>query len=583
MAELFGWTGAVLHIDLTMGTTSVEHPPPSLYRTVLGGRGLAGRYLRPHAFRETTDPALPLLFFVGPLTGTIAPTSGRGTIMSRSPLTGSVCDCSVGGRLATQLKRAGYDGLVITGQNDTPCGIEIKDSDVRIVPTELWGQTADRVFDDLALGLPDGTATACIGPAAENGSKLASILVDRRHSAGRGGLGLIMAAKNLKYFSIKGTGTVRVHDPEALAKAREDIVRLIAASPVLLGPHGFARRGTGALFDLIDSRCIMPTDNFRRTRFDNATSLNASAYANRFDPRNHGCSGCHIRCRKIAGDGRSMPEYETMAHFTALIGNRNMDTVMAANDLCGRLGLDTISAGATLACLGEITDRNFTPKDLLDRLEKMAEGGDLGQGALHLAEACGRPETAMTAKGMELPAYDPRGACGMALAYAVNTRGGCHQHANPISHEVLRKPVATDRFTFSGKARIIKIAEDMFAAVDSLAACRFTFFAAGLEEYAKALTAATGMETTGFELLETGERICYNERIMNAKNGFTATDDDLPERFFTEPGTSGSGIAIHHLDRKAFLEARGNYYAIRGLDGNGLPTEAKTCELRLDQ
>lgn len=581
MAELFGWTGTVLHIDLSSGTVTREHPDASVYRTFIGGKGLAGHYLRPHATRETNDPALPLLIFTGPLNGTIAPTSGRGTVMSRSPLTGSICDASVGGRLATQIKRAGYDGLVITGQSDTPCGVEINNNEVQIVPTDLWGQQTDVVFSRLTTRGPKGASIGCIGPAAENGARMASVLVDRHHAAGRGGLGLIWAAKNLKYFIIKGTGKTRIYDLPALKEAREEIFRLTAASPVLLGQHGFSCWGTGSIFDLMDSRRMMPTDNFRKTRFENASQLNAAAYKKRFTPRKHGCTGCHILCKKIAQDGRSMPEFETMSHFTALVGNTDMELVVAANDLCNKLGLDTISAGATLACLREISGKDFTPESLLNALREMANGGDLGQGSQFLAETCAHPKAAMAVKGMELPAYDPRGAYGMSLAYAMSTRGGCHLRAYPISHEILRKPVATDRFSFSGKARIVKIAEDMNAVVDSLTACKFTFFAASLEEYAKAFTAVTGLETTGFELLECGERIYYNERIMNAANGFDANDDDLPERFFTEPGTSGGGVEIKPIDRNAFLEARRSYYAIRGLDEEGRPTDIMTKRLGL--
>jgi aldehyde:ferredoxin oxidoreductase len=160
----------------------------------------------------------------------------------------------------------------------------------------------------------------------------------------------------------------------------------------------------------------------------------------------------------------------------------------------------------------------------------------------------------------------------MALAYATATRGGCHLRAYPISHEILRKPVATDRFHFEGKARIIKIAEDLNAVVDSLTACKFVFFAATLEEYADLYHAVTGEPTTAQELLGIGERICFQERMMNAANGFTADADDLPERFFRDPVPAPSGGArIRALDRQAFLQARRNYYRVRGLDENGVP------------
>jgi len=187
----------------------------------------------------------------------------------------------------------------------------------------------------------------------------------------------------------------------------------------------------------------------------------------------------------------------------------------------------------------------------------------------------------MSVKGLELPAYDPRGAYGMSLAYALSTRGGCHLRAYPVSHEILRKPVATDRFTFSGKARIIKIAEDLNAVVDSLTACKFIFFAAGLEEYAKAYTAVTGAPSTAQDLLKVGECIYYNERIMNGLNGFDADDDDLPQRFFEESGTGGNGIEIKPLDRQTFLEARAKYYRIRGLTDKGQATAEKTKALGL--
>ncbi len=274
-----------------------------------------------------------------------------------------------------------------------------------------------------------------------------------------------------------------------------------------------------------------------------------------------------------------------MSHFSALIGNTDMDTVLRANELCAELGMDTISAAATLAAYAEIEDRTLEPTEVLGLLEDIgasrAEGALLKLGSLRYARRRGRPECSMTVKGMELPAYDPRGAYGMALAYATSTRGACHLRAYPISHEILRKPVATDRFTFSGKARIIKIAEDMNAVVDSLTACKFLFFAASLEEYAEAFSAVTGVETTAQDLLAAGERIYMGERIMNSRIGFDAEDDDLPSRFFDSPGTGGAGIRVPPLDRGEFLGARSRYYRVRGCDERGRPLEHRRRELDL--
>ena len=589
MSDMTGWTGRVLHIDLTTGKTAILNPAEAVYHRFIGGKGLAGYYLRPQVMLPWDHPDMPLLFFTGPLEGTAPPTSGRSTVMSRSPLTGTIADSSVGGRLGFQLKRAGWDGIIITGRAKSPRGIEIEEDRVRITDASgLWGRNTSEIFSAFADGR---RSVAVIGPAAENRVAFSSLMVDRHHAAGRTGIGLCFAAKNLKYLTVAGSRRIPVHDRQALLAAREEILRLTAASPILMGRHGFSCFGTGSIYDLMDSRRMMPTDNFRRTHFDRAGELNAHAYKEAYQPEKYGCMGCHIRCKKIARSGgmpgSSMPEFETMSHFTALIGNTDLHLVMAANTLCNDLGLDTISTGATLACYRELTGGINLAPNLLDLITEIGTaasdlGRELGRGACNYARARQHEEAAMAVKGLELPAYDPRGAYGMSLAYALSTRGGCHLRAYPISHEILRKPVATDRFTYSGKARIIKIAEDQNAVVDSLTACKFIFFAAGLEEYAKAYSAVTGIATTAEELLQAGERIYYQERMMNAANGFTALDDDLPRRFFSEAGSGDEALAIRPLDRTAFLTARAKYYRIRGLDEEGRPTPAKMRELDLE-
>jgi aldehyde:ferredoxin oxidoreductase len=569
---MHGWSGKVLHVDLSAASWRVEEPPREVLRAFIGGKGLAGWYLRERATLPFDDPNMPLLVFSGPLGGTVAPTSGRATLMSRSALTNAIGDCSVGGGLGTELRRAGWDGLVITGRAHVPCGIEIENGSVTLIEARvLAGLGAEEVFRRLA----GKGSVACVGPAAENGVLFSSVLVDRRHAAGRTGLGCGFAAKNLKYLMVHGTGRVRVHDPGLLKAAREEIMRLTAASPALLGPLGFAEFGTAALVDLMDSRRMTPTDNFRATKFPGASRVNAYAFRERYRPKRHGCRGCHILCKKIAADGRSVPEFETVSHFSALIGQADPELVMRANALCNDLGLDTISAASTLACHREVEGRDLSAPEVLSLIEDMGRGRGagraLGRGAARYAASRGRPEAAMTVKGLELPAYDPRGAYGMALAYATSTRGGCHLRAYPVSHEILRKPVATDRFSFEGKARIVKIAEDMNAVVDSLPACKFTFFAASLEEYAKAYSAVTGEASSAQDLLLAGERISYHERMMNAANGFSAAEDDLPARFFAEAGTGGGGVEVPAVPRADFLAARSAYYRVRGLDENGLP------------
>jgi aldehyde:ferredoxin oxidoreductase len=580
-APWYGWTGKVLRIDLTARAAEVTSPEPELYRAVIGGKGLAGHYLRPLASKSCDDPELPLCLFAGPLTGTLAPTSGRMTIMSRSPLTGTVGDASVGGGLGTRLKQAGLDGIVITGRSDVPTGIEIIDAGVRFCDARA---VTGLGVQELSRRLAGKGSFAAIGPAAENGVAFANIMVDEHFAAGRGGLGLVFTAKNLKYLTVKGSGRVAVFDSLALRAAREDILRLTMASPVLSGEHGFSCFGTGSLYDLMDSRRMMPTDNFRKTHFDRAGELNAYAFKEKYLPRKAGCKGCHILCKKITDRGLAMPEYETMSHFTALCGNTDLATVVAANALCNDLGLDTISTAVTLACHAEIRGVPLGKAEILSLITAIGRGEnqELAQGAARYAQAKHRADAAMAVKGLELPAYDPRGAYGMSLAYVTSTRGGCHLRAYPVSHEILRKPVATDRFTYSGKARIVKISEDVNAVVDSLTACKFIFLAAGLEEYAKAFCAVTGQSLSAQDLLECGERIYYNERIMNALNGFCDRDDDLPGRFFTEDGSHGEGITVRALPREEFLAARSAYYRIRGLSPQGMPLAAKAKELGLE-
>ncbi len=582
---MYGWTGRVLEIDLSNQITRVVNPDKIVYEQYIGGKGLAGYYLKPFVTRHWTDPKMPLLFFTGPLNNTSSPTSGRMTVLSKSPLTGTVGDTSVGGKLGTMLKRAGYDGIIITGKGEKFVGIHLDDKGVRFADaTKYQGYSVSETCQELERLTP-GVSTAVIGPAAENQVMFASIVLDEHYFAGRGGLGCVMADKKLKFITVEGSQKTPVADADELAMGREEIFRLVAASPVLMGDLGIANYGTGALYDLMRQRRMMPTDNFRQTYFDASPGMNAYVYKEKYKTRKFGCMGCHVLCKKKGANNEVMPEFETMSHFSALICNDDLDAVVEANRICNDAGMDTISAAASIACYKEITGMEIAADKLIQLLEDIVAGkGDgelLGKGSRAYAEQLQSLEASMTVKGLEFPAYDPRGAYGMALAYATSTRGGCHLRAYPIAHEILRKPVATDRFSFSGKARIIKISEDANAMIDSLTACKFLFFAASLEEYALVLQGVTGMQTSAQDLLQIGERIYYNDRIMNALNGFTASDDDLPLRFFEESGSGNADFDVPALNRGEFLQERASYYKIRGLDENGFPTQEKCEALQL--
>lgn len=582
----------LLHVDLDSRSARVEEPGLALFREFLGGRGLAGALLRPHASRSWDAPELPLVILAGALSGTESPGCGRACIASKSPLTSTFLDSAAGGGLASAIKRAGLDGIVIHGEAKSLVGVRIVDGAAEFLDAgHLAGRsTGDTYADILGSGAADPASFAAIGPAGERGVAFADIVVDRHFPAGRG-LGAVMGAKKLKWLAVRGTGAVPVADSARLESAKVEILRLAAASPFLQGQFGISNYGTAALFDLTHSRRMMPTDNFRSTWFDHKGALSAPAMVQRYAAHAAGCAGCHIECARIAAtelDGETgwvLPEFDALSHLTALIGNADPDLAARANLRCIALGLDPISTGAVLAARREISGRDYAPGELLELLEDIAygrgEGALLGQGAYRYAAAMGRPEAAMTVKGMELPAFDPRGAYGLALGYAVATRGGCHLRAFPISHEILRKPVATDRFSFAGKARMIKIAEDVIAAADSLGVCTFMLLAAGLEEYGAALAAVTGEQWEQGDLMRIGERIVYQGRCMLHEAGCGSEQDDLPARFFREAGSETETQKIPALDRGDFLEARAAYYAVRGLDkdGNPLPEKAEALGL----
>ncbi|WP_173199311.1 aldehyde ferredoxin oxidoreductase family protein [Geobacter sp. SVR] len=567
---MYGWTGNILFIDLERGTSRREKLPIHLLQEYLGGRGLGVRLMRDHFRLDPFDPAMPLIFTVGPLCGTSAPTAARMTVVSRSPLTGTIMDCSAGGRFAWQLKGLDLDALFISGRSPSPVCLAIGPEQVEFLPADhLWGSDIPATV----AALESRGSVAAIGPAGERGVLFANIMTGEGNSVGRGGLGAVMGSKHLKAVVVNGDRKPQIADPLLFDKARQDVMRLFKASPVIFGPLGIAEFGTPVLVDLMAQRRMAPTENFRKTFFERSGNYSGPAIKESCHPRKEGCYGCPIQCKKSAEKGEHLPEYETVSHFGALNDIDDLRTIVRSNRICNDLGLDTISAAATLSAWGEIRGKFPSaaeiPLLLTDMALQRGDGQLLALGSRRLAEHLGRPELSMSVKSLELPAYDPRGAYGMALAYCTSSRGGCHLRAYPVSHEILRKPVPTDRFSFSGKARIITIAEDTNAAVDSLVACKFSFFGASLEEYAELLTATTGIDYSPQRLKEIGRRICLTERFYNCTNGFSRRDDRLPERFFNEPGTSGDGIEITPLDRERFEQELDKYYHIRGLNADG--------------
>jgi len=567
---MFGWSGRLLKIDLTKGSISRENIKEDILHSYLGGRGLGVYLISDYKHLDPFDPEMPLIFAVGPLCGTPSPTSSRMAVVSRSPLTGTIYDSSCGGLFAHKLKAAGLDAIMVTGKSNKPVYIRVDEDSVSIGDASaLWGKDTLETMS----ALMDKGSVASIGPAGEHGVLFANIMVNASNSVGRGGLGAVMGSKNLKAIVVNGSKKARIANKDAFKKGQEDVMRLLKASPVIFGELGLREFGTPALVDLVKQRRIAPTENFRKTYFKGADSYSGPSLKSTFKAKKEGCFGCPIQCKKVDSCGRALPEYETASHFGALNKNSDIHSIVKSNELCNLLGMDTISMAATIAAYGEIRGDFFAPAKIVELIKETAERKDDGEklalGSARLCEMLGRPELSMSVKRLELPAYDPRGAYGMALAYVTSNRGGCHLRAYPIANEILRKPVATDRFSFSGKARIIKIAEDTNAVADSLEVCKFAMLAASLEEYAQVLTGVTGMDFTAQDLLKIGERVVLDERHFNCENGFSAKHDILPERFFTEGGSSGDGIEIRPIDKTRFLEELQKYYRMRGLNEDG--------------
>lgn len=572
---MFGYTGRILKVDLSSGAITTEDTDSSLIENYLGGRGLGVAIVSDTIKADPYSEEMPIVFCTGPLVGTGAPSSGRTSVVSRSPLSGTVFDCSVGGRFATTLKRCGFDALYIKGISRQWVSLIVEDDDVRLEPAHQWQGMNLR---EISQRMPKEYSYAAIGVAGERLVRFGSIGFDGHFFAGRGGLGSVMGSKRLKFIALRGSKPVRIKDPSVLREANSEIMRLLRASPAIFGEFGISRYGTPALIDVIHVRRLEPTENFKRTYFAGSSNYSAYRLAEVFKAKKTGCMGCPVLCKKRTASGENIPEYETLSHFGALNQCSDLGVIIECSHICNDFGMDTISAAATISCYREINQLEPKPEEMPYLLKQIATrqgslGNALAEGSYRYALSLGLPQLSMSVKGLELPAYDPRGAYGMALGYAVSNRGGCHLRSYPIGHEILRKPVATDRFSFEGKARIIKLSEDFYALIDSLTACKFLFFGATLEEFVKALNAVTGKDYSVQGVLSIGERICRLERYLNNLNGFDSTHDDLPERFFKEEGSSSERIKIAPIDRTEFLKARARYYKIRGASHCGVIEE----------
>ncbi len=598
-----GWIGKLLRVDLTKGEWKTEELDKNLAAKFIGGRGLGSKIL----FDEIdpkVDPFSPnnkLIMATGPLTGTSASASGRYMVITKAPLTGTIGCSNSGGHFGAELKYAGFDVIVFEGKAKEPVYLYIEDGKAELRDAKaLWGKTTHETTDQILSETDMDARVACIGPAGEKLVRYACVINDKHRAAGRSGVGAVMGSKNLKAVAVKGSGSVTVADKDAFRKATLDVLKKVKANPVT--STGLPSYGTCVLVNVINASGIFPTRNFNEGVFEGAEKISGETLADGILVRNRACFSCPIGCGRVVkvsnpkyecfGEG---PEYESDWSMGGCCGVDNLDAIAKGNYLCDTLGLDPISAGVTIACGMELSQKGIiSPKEVgrslnfgdADAMVEMVRqigyregfGDVLAEGSYRVAEKFGHPEYSMTVKKQEFPAYDARGVQGMGLQYATSNRGACHVRGYLISPEILGSPQKLDPFETEEKAGWVKTFQDLTAVVDSAGLCLFNTFAFGGPEIIEFLRSATGIEMRLEELMKAGERIWNLERVFNLKAGITGKEDRLPDRIVKEPMPGGPAKGRVSELSKMLPE----YYELRGWDKEGVPTKNKLKELGLE-
>ena len=595
-----GWTGTLLRVNLTDGSIKKEPLNEKLAHEYVGARGLGTKY-----FCDEVDPQVDplgpynkLIFMTGPLTGTAAGSSGRYEVVAKAPLTGTIGAANSGGHFGPELKYAGYDGIIFEGRSENPVYLYINDGQVELRDAaHLWGKTVYETTDTLTAEL-GAFRVSCIGPTGERGCLYSGVINDKHRAAGRGGLGAVMGAKNLKAVAVRGTGSVFVARPEKFYDVVSDARAKLKAHPV--SGAGLAALGTEVLVNIINESGALPLHNWRDgSVFDKADDTSGERLAGTYLVKNKGCFGCSIACGRVTnipdgpfksfGEG---PEYEAGWSYGADCGVDDLAAIVRANHLCNEYGMDPITLGSTIACAMELAEMGllseeevgfklrFGDAEAVVRLTEAVGKGEgfgnaLAQGSYRLAEKYGHPELSMSVKKQEMPAYDGRAIQGMALEYATSNRGGCHVRGYLTSPEILGIPLKTDPMVTEGKAGLLKLFQDLTALVDSVGMCLFTTFGIGLSEIAAQYREAVGSDETDEEILLKGERVWNLEKMFNIAAG--VEKDTLPPRLLREALPSGPAKG-RVAELYTMLE---EYYKLRGWDTAGVPTSAKKEELAL--
>lgn len=613
------WAGKILRVNLTAGTVKSEPLNMEWARAYIGSRGLGSKYLI-----DEIDPKVDplsadnkIIWATGPLTGTMASTGGRYTVITKSPLTGAIACSNSGGYWGAELKMAGWDMIIFEGASATPVYLYINDDDAELRDaSHLWGQSVWKTEEVLKSSLQDPLVrVSSIGKAGENGVLYAAVVNDLHRAAGRSGVGTVMGSKNLKAIAVRGTkGVGNIRDPKAFMKVTYEKKKILADNAVT--GQGLPAYGTQVLMNVINEMGALPTRNHRDVQFESAKDISAEAMAT---PRetdgkkhlvtNQACFGCTIACGRISKIDEShfsvknKPqywgangglEYEAAWALGAANGVKDLEALQYAYMLCSEQGFDPISFGTTVGAVMEMYEMGVFTKEQLgidakfgsaEALVHFAEitahgegfGIEIGQGSKRLTAKYGHPDLSMSVKGQEFPAYDGRSIQGIGLAYATSNRGACHLRGYTIASEVLGIPVKTDPLEHEGKPELVKAFQDATAAFDSSGLCVFTTFAWGVADLAPQLQAACNDEYTTEELEKIGERIWNMEREFNNAAGFTKADDNLPKRLLTEAAKTGPSKGKVSM----LAEMLPKYYDVRGWDTEGRPTADTKARLGL--
>ena len=609
------WAGKILRVNLTAGTVKSEPLNMEWARAYLGSRGLGTKYLV-NEIDPKVDPLSAdnkIIWATGPLTGTMASTGGRYTVITKGPLTGAIACSNSGGYWGAELKMAGWDMVIFEGKSAKPVYLYVCDDVAELRDADqLWGKSVWQTEDMLKKAHQDPLLRiSSIGKAGENGVLYAAVVNDLHRAAGRSGVGAVMGSKNLKAIAVRGTkGVGNIRDPKAFMAAAKTAKKVLADNAVT--GQGLPTYGTQVLMNVINEVGALPTRNHRDVQFEGAKDISAEAMVTprKTDGKKHlvtnqACFGCTIACGRISKmdethfSVQNKPEYwgasggleyEAAWALGAANGVNDLEALQYANLICNEEGFDPISFGATIGAVMELyemgvltkeqigTDAPFGSAKALCELADMTAKGigfgkEIGLGSKRLTAKYGHPDLSMSVKGQEFPAYDGRVIQGIGLAYATSNRGACHLRGYTIASEVLGIPVKTEPTEHEGKPELVKAFQDATAAFDSAGICIFTSFAWTLADVAPQVQAACGEEFTMEHLNHIGERIWNMEREFNNAAGFTKADDNLPKRLLTEAAKTGPGKGVV----SKLPEMLPKYYEARGWDSEGRPT-AQTKE-----